>query len=176
MRIKLRHFFGKILEAISVFLLVLLAFLVVLAVVFRYSGQSLIWYDEVASVLLVWLTYFGSALAAISRGHLGFPGLFLVLPKPLRVLCFVLTETVVIGFFGVICYAGWFVMGVFGGETLITLPWVKLSFTQSIIPIGAALFILAELFSIPDAWSKAMAGIDYEKVAIEHAIEEAQQS
>lgn len=176
MMIKFKSLFEKVLEAISILLLIFLAVIVVLAVVFRFSGQSLIWYDEVASVLLVWLTYYGSALAACNRGHLGFPGLFLALPKPLRVVCFVLAETVVIGFFAVTGYAGWVVLGVFGEETLVTLPWINLSFTQSVIPLGAALFILAEVLSIPDAWSKAMAGIDYEKVAIEQAIEEAQQS
>ncbi len=57
-----------------------MAVIVVLAVVFRFLGQSLIWYDEVASVVLAWLTYYGSALAVCNRGHLGFPGLFLSFP------------------------------------------------------------------------------------------------
>jgi TRAP-type C4-dicarboxylate transport system permease small subunit len=172
--LKLKHLFEKILEAISIALLVALALIVVLAVVFRYSGAALIWYDETASVLLVWLTYYGSALAACNRGHLGFPGLFLAFPKPLRMVAFVLAETVIIGFFAIVGYAGLFVLRIFREETLITVPWLKLSFTQSVIPLGAVLFILAEILSMPDAWSNAMAGIDYEKVAIEHAIEEAQ--
>jgi TRAP-type C4-dicarboxylate transport system permease small subunit len=172
--LKLKHLFEKILEAISIALLVALALIVVLAVVFRYSGAALIWYDETASVLLVWLTYYGSALAACNRGHLGFPGLFLAFPKPLRMVAFVLAETVIIGFFAIVGYAGLFVLKIFREETLITVPWLKLSFTQSVIPLGAVLFILAEILSMPDAWSNAMAGIDYEKVAIEHAIEEAQ--
>ena len=66
--------------------------------------------------------------------------------------------------------------GIFGEETLVSLSWVTLSFTQSVIPIGAALFILAEIFSIPEAWRNAMAGIDYEKEMIDQAIEEASQS
>jgi TRAP-type C4-dicarboxylate transport system permease small subunit len=176
MLIKLKLLFEKLLEAVSMFLLIFLALIVVLAVLFRFFGQSLIWYDEVASVVLAWLTYYGSALAACKRGHLGFPGLFLALPKYLRMVSFVLAEVVVIGFFAVIGYAGWFILGVFGEETLVSLPWVQLSFTQSVIPLGAVLFILAEVLSIPDAWSKAIAGIDYEKVAIEQAIEEARQS
>jgi hypothetical protein len=42
--------------------------------------------------------------------------------------------------------------------------------------VGAALFILAEILSIPQAWSKSLAGIDYEKEAIDQAIEDARQS
>ena len=76
--------------------------------------------------------------------------------------------------FGV--FAGWYVLGIFGEETLVSLNWVTLSFTQSVIPVGAVLFILAEILSMPDAWRKAMAGIDYEKEMIDQAIEEASQS
>ena len=93
-----------------------------------------------------------------------------------RAIAFVVSEVVVIGFFAVIGYAGWYLLGIFGEETLVSLNWVRLSFTQSVIPVGAVLFIVAEILSIPDAWKKAMAGVDYEKVAIDQAIEEAQQS
>ncbi len=172
----LKNWLERILEFISIFLLITMAVIVVLAVVFRILGQSLIWYDEVASVVLAWLTYYGAALAACNRGHLGFPGLFLSLPKRLRAITFIIAEVVVIGFFAVIGYAGWYVMGIFGDETLVSLSWVHLSFTQSVVPVGAVLFIMAEILSIPDAWRKAMAGIDYEKEMIDQAIEEAQQS
>ena len=173
---RIQKLLEKILEVISIGLLISLAFIVVLAVLFRFLGQSLIWYDEVASVVLAWLTYYGSALAACHRSHLGFPGLFLSFPKPLRAVAFITAECVIIGFFLVIGYAGWFLLGIFGEETLVSLSWVPLSFTQSVIPVGAALFIIAELLSIPDAWNKSMAGIDYEKEAIDQAIEEASQS
>jgi TRAP-type C4-dicarboxylate transport system permease small subunit len=172
----IKRWLERILEFISISLLIAMAVIVVLAVVFRFLGQSLIWYDEVASVVLAWLTYYGSALAVIHRGHLGFPGLFLALPKTLRALAFITAELVFISFFAVIGYAGWYVLGIFGDETLISLGWVPLSFTQSVIPIGAVLIILAELLSIPDAWKKSMAGIDYEKEMIDQAIEEASQS
>lgn len=172
----LKNWLERVLEFISIFLLISMAVIVVLAVIFRFLGQSLIWYDEVASVVLAWLTYYGSALAACNRGHLGFPGLFLSLPIRLRGIVFIVAEVVVIGFFAVIGYAGWYLLRIFGDEALVSLDWVHLSFTQSVIPIGAVLFIIAEILSIPDAWRKAMAGIDYEKEMIDQAIEEAQQS
>ena len=173
---RVKGWLEKILEVFSIFLLITLAVIVVMAVIFRFLGASLIWYVEVASVVLAWLTYYGSALAVIHRGHLGFPGLFLSLPKPLRVAAFIIAETVVISFFAIIGYAGWYILGIFGEETLVSLNWVHLSFNQSVIPIGSALFILAEILSIPDAWRKSMAGIDYEKEMIDQAIEEASQS
>ena len=51
-----------------------LAVVVVLAVVFRKAGASLVWYDEVAAIMLAWLTYYGAALAALQARALGFPG------------------------------------------------------------------------------------------------------
>ena len=170
----LNRWFEKLLETVSVALLISLAVVVVLAVVFRKGGASLVWYDEVAAVQLAWLTYYGAALAALKRGHLGFSGLFFSLPTRVRTALFIFSEAVVMGFFAVIGWAGWYLLDVFGDETLISLSWVPLSFTQSVIPLGAALFIAAELLSMPDAWQKARAGIDYERVAIEEAIEEAQ--
>ena len=50
--------------------MIALAVEVTVGVVFRYSGHSLVWYDEVASMLLAWLTFYGSALAvAEARAH-----------------------------------------------------------------------------------------------------------
>ena len=126
-----------------------------------------------ASVQLAWLTYYGAALAALKRAHLGFSGLFFSLPAHTRAVLFVVGESVVIGFFAVVGWGGWYLFDIFGSETLVSLQWVTLRFTQSVIPVGSALFVLAEFMSIPDAWRKARQGIDYEKLAIEDAIEEA---
>jgi TRAP-type C4-dicarboxylate transport system permease small subunit len=172
----LNRWFEWLLEVASIILLISLALVVVLAVIFRFAGSSLVWYDEVASVQLAWLTYYGAALAALKRGHLGFAGLFLALPPRIRSAAFVLAELFVIGFFAIIGYAGWYLLGVFGEEALISLPWVPLSITQSVIPIGAILFIIAEILSIPDAWRKALAGTDLERQAIEETVEDARQS
>lgn len=45
---QLKRWLERILEFFSIFLLISLAVIVVLAVVFRFLGQSLVWYDEVA--------------------------------------------------------------------------------------------------------------------------------
>ncbi len=71
----LRAGFERLLELIVVVLVVALTTLVVCGAAFRYVGHSLTWYDEVASIGLVWLTYYGSALAALKGSHIGVPGL-----------------------------------------------------------------------------------------------------
>lgn len=173
---KLYRGFEILLQIMSIALLLSLAVVVVLAVIYRYLGSSLVWYDEVASIQLAWLTYYGAALAALKRSHLGFPNLLLMIPTALRKAAFCVAEASIIGFFVVVGWAGWYVMGIFGDETLVSLTWVPLKYTQAIIPLGALLYLIAEILSMPDAWQKAMAGVDFEKVAIDAAIADARQN
>jgi TRAP-type C4-dicarboxylate transport system permease small subunit len=130
-----------------------LAVVVVLGVGFRKAGASLVWYDEVASILLAWLTYYGAALAALHRAHIGVPTLVDRLSGIRRTAVVVLAEACVITFFAVLAFAGFRVLSVLGGTSLVSLPWVPMSIAQSAIPIGAVLFIAAQLLSLPDVLS-----------------------
>lgn len=145
-------------EWISAALLLLLALEVLVGIVFRAVGRPLVWYDEVASVMLAWLTYYASALAALKRSHIGFPGLVNGLPRGGRIVALVVREVAVIGFFVVLAAWGVHVLQLLGGETLVTVD-VPVRLTQSVIPIGAALFVLAELLNLPDqiAWAQGRA-------------------
>ncbi|MEM7024208.1 MAG: TRAP transporter small permease subunit, partial [Pseudomonadota bacterium] len=61
-------------------------------------------------------------------------------------------EVLVIGFFLVVAWYGWEVITILAGDTLTSLPWVPVSLTQSVIPIGGALIALAEILTIPERW------------------------
>ena len=68
----LNRFIG-VLDWWSMLLLVLMVVLVFLGVFFRYVlGASLAWYDEFASYLLVWLTFYGAVAASYRGRHIGF--------------------------------------------------------------------------------------------------------
>ena len=144
---QLRAHFERLLENIVILLLGSLATLVVVAVVFRKAGASVVWYDEVASVLLAWLTYYCASLAALKRAHIGFPKLVQAAPLKVRWVLYGLRELIVVGFFLIVAWAGWQVLIILEGDYLVSLPWVPIQLTQSVIPIGAVLFILAELVS-----------------------------
>ena len=144
---QLRAHFERLLENIVILLLGSLATLVVVAVVFRKAGASVVWYDEVASVLLAWLTYYCASLAALKRAHIGFPKLVQAVPLKVRWVLYGVRELIVVGFFLIVAWAGWQVLIVLEGDYLVSLPWVPIQLTQSVIPIGAVLFIVAELVS-----------------------------
>ena len=150
-----RWLFERALEVIAMFLIVSLAVVVVLGVVYRWSGEALSWYDEIASVQLAWLTYYGAALAALKRSHIGVPGLIAVLPPKYRMPLVFIAELVVIGFFMVMAWYGYVVLVILEGDTLISLPFIGTQFTQSVIPIGAILFIIAECLNLPQIWREA---------------------
>jgi len=148
---KARDGLRTVLEAIVLFLMISLAVVVVVGVVFRKAGASLVWYDEMASLMLAWLTYYGAALAALHRGHIGMPTLVDRLSGAARTALVLVGEACVLAFFLVLAFAGMRVLTVLSGTTLVSLPWFPMSVAQSVIPIGAVLFIAAQLLSLPQA-------------------------
>ena len=142
------------LEYAVISLVVVLTALVVIAVVYRKAGASLSWYDEVASILLAWVTYYGAALAALHRGHIGFNGLVNAMKPPLRIVAFFVSELCVFGFFALLAVVGVNVLQILEGDALTSLPQVPTRLTQSVIPIGAVLFIIAEALSLPELWGQ----------------------
>ncbi len=150
--------YGRLLEAVVIFLMVALTAVVIFAVISRKAGASLSWYDEVASIQLAWLTYYGAALAAYKRAHIGFPGLLEALPPGPRLALFWFGELAVAAFFVLLAWVGMTVLEVLEGDTLVSLPWVPVQFTQSVIPIGAVLFLLGQAISLPEQLRRVRAG------------------
>jgi len=168
----LRAAFERLMEWIVIALVVALAALVICGAAFRYAGHALDWYDEVASVGLVWLTYYGAALAALRGAHIGVPGLVNVLPPRVRVIVTLIAEAFVFLFFGVLAVTGYQVLTVLSDSNLVSLPWVPLTLTQSVIPIGAVLFIIAEAFRLPEMLRDA-AGSGFADIEMMEALEHA---
>ncbi|CAB1071122.1 TRAP-type C4-dicarboxylate transport system, small permease component [Olavius algarvensis Delta 1 endosymbiont] len=152
---RFRKWFERLLEAIVIILMSTLTIIVLVAVAYRKGGASLSWYDEIASVLLAWLTYYGAALAALHRGHIGFGGLIKAMQPGLRIPFIIFSEFCVLGFFALLAWVGVDVLIILEGDSLVSLPQVPTRLTQSVIPIGAVLFIIAEALGIPDVLREA---------------------
>jgi len=155
---QLRRFFEIGLAIFTVSLLLTLTGVVVVAVIYRKLGASLSWYDEVAVILLAWITYYGSALASLRRAHIGFPNIVQAMPTPLRLIAVLLAELAVIAFFVLLAWTGWWVMEVLEGDTLVSLTWVPTSFTQSVIPVASLCIVIAQLLTMPEMLRRALYG------------------
>lgn len=161
----------RLLEWFLMLLMVGLTTIVIISVVYRKFDASLSWYDEVASIALAWITYYGGALAVLKRKHIGFDSVLLAIPMPLRMYTALFAEVVFLAFFVLLAWAGWQVLLVLEGDTLVSLRWVPVQLTQSVIPVGAVLFIICELLSAPAYLRMVGSGVSAEHAEIEAEIE-----
>jgi TRAP-type C4-dicarboxylate transport system permease small subunit len=168
---RVREIYDRILEIIAVALIVAVTVIVVLGFGYRWAGYSLVWYDEVASISLAWLTYYAAALAAMRGSHLGFSGFVNSLPAKLRVAAVLFSSGVTIFLFVLMAVVGLKLLPIIAGITLVSLPNVSQGVVMSAIPIASALFVLAELLRLPGLLREARRGplIDPElKDALQH--------
>ena len=130
----------------SIGLLAAMVVVVCWAVFTRYVlNSSLVWYDEFASYLLVWLTFYGAVVADYQRRHINFDLLVNKLKPAARRVVDVIGEFFVLGFQFVLCYYGWILTEKMGDETAISLPWVQIAWVNSVLPITGALLLLISL-------------------------------
>jgi len=127
----------------AVCLLAGMVLIVCFGVFFRYAlNASLSWYDEFASYLLVWLTFYGCVVVDYRRKHIGFELVVDKLAPHTRRVVDVIAELAVLGFQFVLFYYGWVLTGKMGDETAISLPWVKVTWISSVLPVTGALLLL----------------------------------
>jgi TRAP-type transport system small permease protein len=147
---RFRERYGLFLEWVVMILMIALAVEVTLGVVFRALGRSLVWYDEVASVQLAWLTFYGSALASVKRAHIGCPEIVDQMGPAMKRAAGILAQLLVIVFFALFCWVGLSIMPILVGDALVSLPWVSMNFVQSVIPVSAALILVGEGMHLAD--------------------------
>src|SRR5687767_8556952 len=153
-----RRRYERLLEWIAIFLMAALAVEVTAGVVFRYSGYSLVWYDEVATILLAWVTFYGSALAVLKHAHMGVPEIVRMMPRGPRVAVTIFGQLCTIAFYILLAWTGVTILEILGSDTLVSLPWVSVAVANSVIPISAVLVIIAQLLVFPEVLDEARRG------------------
>jgi TRAP-type C4-dicarboxylate transport system permease small subunit len=140
-----RRGYERFLEWICLVLMAALAAEVTAGVVFRYSGHSLVWYDEVATILLAWVTFYGSSLAVLKHAHMGVPEVVGMLPRRGRVAAAAVAQLCTLAFFVLLAWVGYEILGVLAADRLVSLPEVSVAYTLSVIPVSAVLFVIGQL-------------------------------
>lgn len=151
----LRRIYDRFLEVIAVVMIVAVTVIVVAGFTYRWLGLSLVWYDEIASIALAWLTYYAGALAALRGAHIGFSGMVNAMPANWRVAATLFASATSIFFFGLLAIMGIQVVQILKGTTLVSVTEISLQVTQSVIPIAAVLFVIAELIRLPELLQQA---------------------
>lgn len=150
-----RRGYERFLEWICIALMAALAAEVVAGVVFRYSGHSLVWYDEVATILLAWVTFYGAALAVLKHAHMGVPEIVRMLPPGPRVAVAVVAQLCTLAFFVLLAWVGYSILEILASDQLVSLPGVSVAYANSVIPISAVLFVLGQLLVFPEVLREA---------------------
>jgi TRAP-type C4-dicarboxylate transport system permease small subunit len=150
-----RRGYERFLEWICIALMAALAAEVTAGVVFRYSGHSLVWYDEVATILLAWVTFYGSALAVLKHAHMGVPEIVRMLPAGPRVAVAVLAQLCTMAFFVLLAWVGYSILEILAADRLVSLPEVSVAYANSVIPISAVMFIVGQLLVFPEVLREA---------------------
>ncbi len=145
---RFRDGYGRVLEVLVIVLVVALAAEVTLGIVFRSVGRSLSWYDEVASVMLAWLTFYGSALASVRRAHISCPEVVdQASPRVKRALNIV-AQLLAIAFFALLGWIGASILPIIASDSLVSVPSVSMAVVQSVIPVSCVLILAAEVLHL----------------------------
>jgi TRAP-type C4-dicarboxylate transport system permease small subunit len=132
---RFRDRYARLLEWLVAALMFVLFAEVTLGVVFRAIGAALIWYDEIASV---------------KRAHISCPELLQAMSWRARRAINIVAEILVIAFFVLLGFVGAAIMPVLATDALVSVPSVPMSVVQSVIPISAALIVVAEVLHLVD--------------------------
>jgi TRAP-type C4-dicarboxylate transport system permease small subunit len=152
-----RRGYERFLEWICIVLMAALAAEVTAGVVFRYSGHSLVWYDEVATILLAWVTFYGSALAVLKHAHMGVPEVVRMLPPGARVIAAVVAQLFTLAFFVLLGWMGYSILEILASDRLVSLPDVPVAWANSVIPISSLLIVIGQLLVFPEVLHAARA-------------------
>ncbi len=146
----LRATYGKMLEWLVLILMVVLFLEVTLGIIFRTVGHALVWYDEVASILLAWLTFYGAALASFKRGHIGCPEVIDLLSAKVKRRVSIFSQILVIGFFAFLGWVGFDILPILATDSMVSIPEIPMNVVQSVIPISCVLILIGECLALAD--------------------------
>lgn len=126
--------------------MVALVALVTLGVFFRYAlAASLSWYDEFASYLLVWLSFYGAVVATYRNRHISFDTLTERMGSGGRRRMALVSTGCSLVFQGVLFYYGMELVRAVGHETAVSIQAVRMAWIYSALPISGALMLAISL-------------------------------
>lgn len=138
-------------EWLAAALLVAMVVVVAAAVFYRYVlDDSLVWYDEGASFLLVWLTFVGSVVVAHRRRHISFELFVERRTPPVRRALEVAGELCVLAFQLVLVVYGWNLVEKMGDEPAASMLWLRLAWIYGVIPAAGLLMALVSLHRLAE--------------------------
>ncbi|HET7875001.1 MAG TPA: TRAP transporter small permease [Methylomirabilota bacterium] len=130
----------------AVALLVAMVLLVTVGVFFRYVvNASLSWYDEFASYLLVWLSFYGAVVATYRNRHIYFDAFLDRMAERTRRVFAIISELFSMIFQAILLVYGMVLLQAVAQETSASIQSVRMGWVYSVLPISGGLMLLVTL-------------------------------
>jgi len=145
---------NQIEKAVSFGLVISTVIFVGLQVFFRYIlNTPLSWSEELSRIMLVWLVFWGSAIATRRKKHLSISFFVDLLPEKIRIYIEIFNQLLLIIFLGIFSYTGCRVMLITKG---IVTPALGISYLwfYLIVPISGILMFLQIGFMLLENFKK----------------------
>lgn len=126
-------------------LMVVMTIIIMLQIVYRYLlDDPLIWSEEAARFIFVWIVFLGASTAVRERAHVGIAFLVDMLPPRPRVALSLLFQLFSLGFLGAIFFYGARATANVWDQDALTID-ISFGIVYLAIPVSAALMIVRAL-------------------------------
>lgn len=130
---------------VLILLLAAMACIVFANVVLRYlTNDSIVWAEEVARYLMIWMTFLSAGLALRGGMLVAVSQLHSALPRHLRLALRLLILALLLIFFGWMIFAGWEYLSRMGRQ-LTPATRISFSYIYYAMPVGFALLLVHTL-------------------------------
>jgi TRAP-type C4-dicarboxylate transport system permease small subunit len=126
---------------LAMLLLALVSAVVLAGTIGRYGGFPLIWSDEVAQALFVWLVFLAADLTLQRAGHFRLDVVVSRLPHALRYLIEAMNYLIIIALLCMLIFYAWRLTGIASMRPL-PITRVPSSFVIAALPVGFALMAI----------------------------------
>lgn len=140
---KTQMWFGVIM--LSIFFIAIMV-----QIVSRHMGVSIIWTEEVAKYSFIWSVFMGAAVMVNQREHFSFDFLTLKLTGTKKVMLIILIDTIMFLFALALLYYGIQAASTFWDYNWVALPFMKMGYIWIALPITGltmAIYSLNHLFN-----------------------------
>lgn len=146
--IKIKNTFEKILDKISVMLLVIVVLFVAFQVVFRFINVSAPWTEEFARLAYVLVTFFGSVLAISEGKHISVAILLNKMKPKQRKVVQIFISLLVSGLLIIVIYGLSLTIKISKVVSTSALPWFKMNNIYISVMIACIIMLIYEMGNI----------------------------
>lgn len=123
---------------------------IMIQIVSRHMGVSIIWTEEVANYSFIWSVFMGAAVMVNQREHFSFDFLALRLTGTKKIMLILLIDTIVLLFAIGLLYYGIQAASTFWDYNWVALPDMKMGYVWIALPITGltmAIYTLSHIFN-----------------------------